>query len=50
MQSISIIMDLSAGDYVELYGVVNRSNGAVGGRFEAERQKTFFQGYKLIGA
>ena len=45
----TLVMDLSAGDYIELYGVTNRADG-LGTNVKAPEGATFFQGYKIIGA
>jgi hypothetical protein len=39
-------MDLSVGDYVELYGAIDTSSG--GRQFGASSKGTSFGGYKII--
>ena len=48
--SVNQVLDLSAGDYVELYGIVNVSSGTP--RFDAGGTggATYFGGYRIIGA
>ena len=45
----TIVLELSAGDYLELYTYVN-TNGGGSVTAKSNEQATFFQGYKLIGA
>jgi len=48
--SIGSIMNLSAGDYIELYGVINTNGGGSGLILgDSSTNKTFFGAYKLIG-
>lgn len=48
----SVIFDLSASDYVEVYGAISGSSTAIGGASSGgdENNQSFFMGYKLIGA
>ena len=47
----SVIFDLSASDYVEVYGAISGSSTAIGGAAAgSENNQSFFMGYKLIGA
>lgn len=47
----SVIFDLSASDYVEVYGAISGSSTAIGGAAAGtEENQSFFMGYKLIGA
>ena len=47
----SVIFDLSASDYVEVYGAISGSSAAIGGAAAGtENNQSFFMGYKLIGA
>lgn len=43
-------LDLSSGDYVELYGAINSVSSGTSRFFGYESARTIFGGYKLIGA
>jgi len=44
----SIILDLSAGDYIEIYGYTGGSSPYV--QAQTDNYETYFMGYRLIGA
>ena len=44
--SVTISMDLSASDYIELYGVTNRSDSS-NTDVKADQSATFFQGFRI---
>ena len=46
----SIIVDCSAGDYFEVFGYVNDTSGSPSFRGHATIYRTYFGGYRLIGA
>ncbi len=47
----SVIFDLSASDFVEVYGAISGSSTAIGGAAAGtEENQSFFMGYKLIGS
>jgi len=44
----TLVMNLSAGDYIELYGVTNRADSSATD-VKADNGATFFQGCRLVG-
>ena len=48
-QSMAVIMDLDADDYVEVYAEIQINSGANSLRVESANRRTVFGGYRITG-